>query len=155
MARVVKCPKCGKLGSLQPKKTKHGVYWRVGHYLGLKGKTRKIKWCYIGKEIPEVVKKQLITQNEIMITQEFTQTNTESNNLKLSSIQQKNPETETSIFSQKFNAYKNFFGHTNSHDSPHNPLFSININETFMNPQLPLIPCGSSLTAWSFSNRHT
>jgi hypothetical protein len=89
MARVVKCPKCGELGSLQPKKTKHGVYWRVGHYLGLKGKTRKIKWCYIGKELPESIEKQLITQKEQLITQDFTQTNTESNNLKLSSIQQK------------------------------------------------------------------
>jgi len=93
MARVVKCPKCGELGSLQPKKTKHGVYWRVGHYLGLKGKTRMVKWCYIGKEIPESIKTQLITQNEALITQEFTQTNTESNDLKLSSIQQKNPVT--------------------------------------------------------------
>jgi hypothetical protein len=79
MARVVKCPKCGELGSLQPKKTKHGVYWRVGHYLGLKGKTRKIKWCYIGKELPEALKKQLITQK-------FTQTDVESNNPNLVSI---------------------------------------------------------------------
>jgi len=86
MARVVKCPKCGELGSLQPKKIKHGVYWRVGHYLGLKGKTRKIKWCYIGKEIPESIKTQLITQNETLITQEFTQTDRESNNPSLGFI---------------------------------------------------------------------
>jgi len=84
MARVVKCPKCGKLGSLQPKKTKHGIYWRVGHYIGLKGKTRKVKWCYIGKELLESVKKQLITQKEQLITQEFTQTDVKKNNLKLS-----------------------------------------------------------------------
>ena len=84
MARVVKCPKCGKLGSLQPKKTKHGIYWRVGHYLGLKGKTRKVKWCYIGKELPESVKKQLITQKEQLITQEFTQSDVKKNNLNLS-----------------------------------------------------------------------
>ena len=136
MTRVVKCPKCGELGSLQPKKTKHGVYWRVGHYLGLKGKTRMVKWCYIGKEIPETIKTQLITQNKTLITQEFTQTNTESNDLKLSSIQQKNPEKDTYLsecFSQKFDAYKNFFGHTDSHDSPHDPFFSVNINETFVN----------------------
>jgi len=91
MTRVVKCPKCGKLGSLQPKKTKHGIYWRVGHYIGLKGKTRKIKWCYIGKELPETIKKQLITQKEQLITQEFTQSDTRSNNLKLSPNQQKKP----------------------------------------------------------------
>jgi len=85
MARVVKCPKCGTLGSLQPKKTKHGVYWRVGHYIELKGTTRKVKWCYIGKELPESITKQLITQKEQLITQEFTQSDTRSNNLKLSS----------------------------------------------------------------------
>jgi len=84
MARVVKCPKCGELGSLQPKKTKHGIYWRVGHYRGLKGKTRKIKWCYIGKELPETIKKQLFTQSEQLITQEFTQSDVKKNNLKLS-----------------------------------------------------------------------
>jgi hypothetical protein len=83
MARVVKCPKCGELGSLQPKKTKHGVYWRVGHYLGLKGKTRMVKWCYIGKELPETVKKQLVTQNKTLITQEFTQTTQKSDKPKI------------------------------------------------------------------------
>jgi len=135
MARAVKCPKCGELGSLQPKKTKHGVYWRVGHYLGLKGKTRMVKWCYIGKELPEAVKKQLITQNETLITQEFTQS-TKSENPRIASNNQKNLKTSTHLdgyFSQKFDAYKNFFRHTNSHDSPHNSFFSVNINETFMN----------------------
>ena len=91
MARVVKCPKCGELGSLQPKKTKHGIYWRVGHYKGLKGNTRKVKWCYIGKQLPESMKKQMITQKETLITQEFTQTNTKSNNLKSSSIHKEKP----------------------------------------------------------------
>ena len=84
MTRVVKCPKCGKLGSLQPKKIKHTIYWRVGHYIGLKGKTRKVKWCYIGKELPESITKQLITQKEQLITQEFTQSDVKKNNLKLS-----------------------------------------------------------------------
>jgi len=90
MARVVKCPKCGELGSLQPKKIKHTIYWRVGHYIGLEGKTRKVKWCYIGKELPELVKKQLITQKEPLITQEFTQNDVRLNNLKLSSNDKKN-----------------------------------------------------------------
>ena len=91
MTRVVKCPKCGKLGSLQPKKIKHTIYWRVGHYIGLKGKTRKVKWCYIGKELPESITKQLITQKEQIITQEFTQSDTRSKTLKLGSNQQKKP----------------------------------------------------------------
>ena len=91
MARVVLCPKCGKKGSLQPKKTKHGIYWRIGHYIGLKGKTRQVKWCYIGKELPESIKKQMITQKEQVITQEFTQTtqnSAESKNLNLRSSYQ-------------------------------------------------------------------
>ena len=89
MTRVVQCPKCGKPGSLQPKKIKHTIYWRVGHYIGLKGTTRMVKWCYIGKELPESLSKQMITQKEQMITQEFTQSSVEENNLKSSSVQQK------------------------------------------------------------------
>ena len=61
MSRVVNCPKCNEQGSLQPKKTKHGTYWRVAHYKGLKGETRKINWCYIGKELLEEITSQLIT----------------------------------------------------------------------------------------------
>lgn len=69
MTRVVKCPKCSEQGSLQPKKTKHGTYWRVAHYVGLEGETRKIKWCYIGKELPESITGQLITHDYPKITQ--------------------------------------------------------------------------------------
>jgi hypothetical protein len=68
MSRVVQCPKCEEQGSLQPKKTKHGTYWRIAHYKGLKGETRKIKWCYIGKELPEEITSQLITQRLIKQT---------------------------------------------------------------------------------------
>jgi len=99
MTRVVKCPKCGKLGSLQPKKIKHTIYWRVGHYIGLKGKTRKVKWCYIGKELPESITKQLITQKEQLITQEFTQSDVDENNLKSGSIQQKNQTQVENLYS--------------------------------------------------------
>ncbi len=87
MTRVVKCPKCGELGSLQPKKIKHNIYWRVGHYIGLEGKTRKVKWCYIGKELPALTKKQLITQKEPLITQKeqvITETDYSNNNDKTS-----------------------------------------------------------------------
>ena len=69
MARVVQCPKCEQQGSLQPKKTKHGTYWRVAHYIGLEEETRKIKWCYIGKELPEEITSQLITHDYPKITQ--------------------------------------------------------------------------------------
>jgi len=89
MAKVVMCPKCNKRGSLQIKKTKHGNYWRIGHYIGLKGKTRQVKWCYIGKELPESINKQLITQKEQVITQEFTQNTIKQNNLNLGSNNQK------------------------------------------------------------------
>ena len=67
------CPKCNLQGSLHTKKTIHGNYWRIAHYIGLKGKTRKIKWCYIGKELPNNIKEQVITQKQEVITQEFTQ----------------------------------------------------------------------------------
>jgi len=70
MTRVVNCPKCKKKGSLQPKKTKHGTYWRVAHYIGLRGETRRIKWCYIGKELPEEYTSQLITHDYQKITQD-------------------------------------------------------------------------------------
>ena len=69
MTRVVNCPKCNEQGSLQPKKTKHGTYWRIAHYIGLKGETRKIRWCYIGKELPESITSQLITHDYPKITQ--------------------------------------------------------------------------------------
>jgi len=68
MTRVVQCPKCEEQGSLQPKKTKHGTYWRIAHYIGLEGETRKIKWCYIGKELSKSITSQLIT----MITQRLS-----------------------------------------------------------------------------------
>ena len=72
MTRVVNCPKCNKQGSLQPKKIKHGTYWRVAHYIGLKGETRRIKWCYIGKELSEEITSQLITHDYPNITQNST-----------------------------------------------------------------------------------
>ena len=69
MSRVVNCPKCKEQGSLQPKKTKHGTYWRIAHYIGLEGETRKIHWCYIGKQLPEEITSQLITHDYPNITQ--------------------------------------------------------------------------------------
>jgi hypothetical protein len=82
MSRVVNCPKCNEQGSLQPKKTKHGTYWRVAHYKGLVEKTRKIQWCYIGKELPEKLTSQLITHDHPKITQEEI----ERNKLRLTSF---------------------------------------------------------------------
>jgi len=61
------CPVCGKKGSLQVKyiKTTNGneiPYYYVAHYELLKGKTRVVSWHYIGKNVPESIKKQ--TENE-------------------------------------------------------------------------------------------
>ncbi len=75
MAKVVNCPKCNEQGSKQPKKTEHGSYWRVAHYIGLKGKTRKTKWCYIGKQLPERITSQLITHDYPKITQKEVERN--------------------------------------------------------------------------------
>ena len=97
MATTVLCPKCNKRGSLQLKKTKHGTYWRVAHYIGLKGKTRKIKWCYLKRELRESLQKQLITQNKQVITQQFTQ------------IPSK-PETSKSPFSNEMKAESKWAG---------------------------------------------
>lgn len=51
--RQVICPKCGERGSLQLKKSRGlkgvGYYWCVAHYLGMEGKTAKVKWCYVHK----------------------------------------------------------------------------------------------------------
>ena len=69
MSRVTNCPKCNKQESLQPKKTKHGPYWRILHYQRLEGETRKIHWCYIGKKLPEEITSQLITHDYPKITQ--------------------------------------------------------------------------------------
>jgi len=147
MATTVLCPKCNKRGSLQLKKTKHGNYWRVAHYIGLEGKTRKIQWCYIGKELPNSLKEQLITQNKQVITQQFTQRDTESENLNSGSISQ-------NIQSEEFDAYVDFFWNTNPHDSSHCSFFCVDVDEAFVNAHLPSIPSGGSFAARGFSNWH-
>jgi hypothetical protein len=56
MVKVIKCPKCGKEGGSLHLKTVYNSrgqrykYYYVGHYAGLSMKgTRKIDWCYVGK----------------------------------------------------------------------------------------------------------
>ena len=68
MKNVV-CPVCGKKGSLQIKyiKTTNGnkiPYYYVAHYEMLKGETRVLNWHYIGKNVPESIKKQTEDGNE-------------------------------------------------------------------------------------------
>jgi len=68
MKNVV-CPVCGKKGSLQIKyiKTTNGneiPYYYVAHYELLKGKTRVVSWHYIGKNVPESLRKQTEDGNE-------------------------------------------------------------------------------------------
>ena len=91
MTKVVQCPKCEEQGSLQPKKMKHGTYWRIAHYIGLEGKTRKIRWCYIGKVLPEEITSQLITHDYPKITQEGI----EPENLNSIIIHQDNTEKQS------------------------------------------------------------
>lgn len=54
--KVGECPVCGRRGSLTAKKVKVGkkflVYYYVAHYAGVHGKTRKLKWHYVGKDAP-------------------------------------------------------------------------------------------------------
>jgi hypothetical protein len=60
MTIVERCPKCGKKGSLHLTRTRGYHYWRIAHYTGYDGKvtgTRHVKWCYIGKELPEELKR--------------------------------------------------------------------------------------------------
>lgn len=51
------CPKCNKRGSLTLKKNNDYRYWYTGHYRGHEDNTIKVKWCYIGKELPEELKR--------------------------------------------------------------------------------------------------
>ncbi|MDA4130058.1 MAG: hypothetical protein OK457_04755 [Thaumarchaeota archaeon] len=57
MTRVEECPKCKKAGSFHLKTVYNNrhrpyKYYSIAHYGGLSGKTRKIAWCYVVKEIP-------------------------------------------------------------------------------------------------------
>ena len=68
MKNVV-CPVCGKKGSLQVKYIKTTSnnkipYYYVAHYEMLKGETRVVSWHYIGKNVPESIKKQTEDGNE-------------------------------------------------------------------------------------------
>ena len=69
--KLKECPICGKKGS--------GPYWKpvynkvhklyrypfFAHYAGTRGKTRLIRWCYIGKQrLIEVYQKEHIEPKE-------------------------------------------------------------------------------------------
>ena len=60
---------------------------RIAHYIGLKGKTRKIQWCYIGKVVPEVITSQLITM--------IIQSGSNPESLNLSIVNQNNKEMQS------------------------------------------------------------
>lgn len=47
----------------------------------MKGKTRRVRWCYIGKELPDSITRQLFSQKEQLITQQFTQNDAQENSL--------------------------------------------------------------------------
>jgi hypothetical protein len=55
MTKEKECPKCKKPGSrhlktVYNKQHRKYKYFYIAHYSGLSGRTRKITWCYIGKE---------------------------------------------------------------------------------------------------------
>jgi hypothetical protein len=58
----VTCTKCGKKGSLVKKQTKSKgyayEYWYVEHWTGIKR-----TWCYIGKKLPEDLKRLIIDES--------------------------------------------------------------------------------------------
>ncbi|MEM0287172.1 MAG: hypothetical protein QXG05_03230 [Nitrososphaerota archaeon] len=60
VSKVIKCPVCGRLGSVQiksiPVKGRVYHYLYVAHYDGLHGQTRKVRWHYIGKKRPDRAK---------------------------------------------------------------------------------------------------
>jgi hypothetical protein len=96
----VTCIKCGDTGILTKKLTvSKGIkyeYWYVQHVTFNKGK-RKTKWCYLGKfgSLPEEYRELIhkYTQTNLVTTQR-------TNNLKLSSIQQKSLVTPFLLVSQ-------------------------------------------------------
>ena len=47
--RPLKCPRCGKRGSYQPKSVKGHTYWYFAHSEPL----GKLRWCYVGKKRPK------------------------------------------------------------------------------------------------------
>ncbi|MFI5421787.1 MAG: hypothetical protein ACHQ1H_12530 [Nitrososphaerales archaeon] len=55
MTKEEECPRCKKPGSLHlktvyNKQHRPFKYYYIAHYGGLSGRTRKISWCYIGKD---------------------------------------------------------------------------------------------------------
>ena len=84
----VKCLKCGNQGYLIVKQTvSKGIryqYWYVKHNVD-----DKIKWCYVGKILPAEYSKLVPeTESTQAGTQISTQNITESNNLKLGSVEE-------------------------------------------------------------------
>jgi len=96
----VTCIKCGDTGILTKKPTVSKEikyeYWYVQHVTFNKGK-RKTKWCYLRKfgSLPEEYRELIhkYTQTNLITTQR-------TNNLKLSSIQQKSLVTPFLLVSQ-------------------------------------------------------
>ena len=56
---------------------------------------------------------------------------------------------------QEFDADENFFGHADSHYSPHDPFLGIYIDEALVNAQFPLVPRLSSFTTGGLENWHS
>jgi hypothetical protein len=73
MTKEEECPKCKKPGSchfktVYNKQHRPYRYFYIAHYGGLSGRTRKITWCYIGKdginESREVTNKECLPNSQ-------------------------------------------------------------------------------------------
>ena len=58
-------------------------------------------------------------------------------------------------FLQKLYGHVDLFRNANPHDSPHDTFFSVNINQPFMNPHFPSVPCRRSFPAGRLQDRYS
>ena len=83
----VKCIKCENDGYLMIRQTvSRGIkyrYWYVKHIINKKKNKTKIKWCYIGKTLPEQYKK-------ILSNRESTQTGTQKSTQNITGLENLN-----------------------------------------------------------------
>jgi hypothetical protein len=101
MTVKLECPVCGDYGVLMKKKTitqtaKRKYRYEKWYVYHNKSKGTTQKWCYLSKEylrlpeISEAIFREQATQNNPITTQNASITTQRTNNLNLSSIQQKN-----------------------------------------------------------------
>jgi hypothetical protein len=55
----------------------------------------------------------------------------------------------------EFDSYVDFFRHTDTHDSAHDTLFRVDVDEALVDPHFPTVPCCGTFTAWTFKDWNT